>query len=330
MIDENPQTEFDSPWKQIIQLYFEDFMLFFFPQAHEQIDWTKQPEFLDKELEQVVRDAELGKHLADKLVKIYLKDGSETWVLIHVEIQSQEESNFGRRMYTYNYRIYDRYKRPVVSLAVLGDERTNWRPSQFGYELFGCRVDFQFPVIKLVDYQQRQSELEASRNPFATVVMAHLAASETRNDRLRRKQQKLSLVRRLYQQGFEREDVLNLLAFVDWMLTLPLDLEAEFKTEVEQLEAEQRMQYVTSFERIGFQKGVEQSQNQIKQLLHKSISLGLKLKFGESSQSLLAEIESIQDVSVLEAILSGIETSSNVSQLSQIYQSPRTDTQSDV
>jgi hypothetical protein len=68
--------------------------------------------------------------------------------------------------------------------------------------------------------------------------MAHLAASETRNDRLRRKQQKLSLVRRLYQQGFEREDVLNLLAFVDWMLTLPLDLEAEFKTEVEQLEAE--------------------------------------------------------------------------------------------
>jgi hypothetical protein len=69
MIDENPQTEFDSPWKQIIQLYFEDFMLFFFPQAYEQIDWTKQPEFLDKELEQVVRDAELGKHLADKKSK---------------------------------------------------------------------------------------------------------------------------------------------------------------------------------------------------------------------------------------------------------------------
>ena len=109
MVNENPQTEFDSPWKQILQLYFEDFMLFFFPQAHEQIDWTRQPEFLDQELEQVVRDAELGKHLADKLVKIYLKDGSETWVLIHVEIQSQEESNFGRRMYTYNYRIYDRY-----------------------------------------------------------------------------------------------------------------------------------------------------------------------------------------------------------------------------
>lgn len=318
MIDENPQTEFDSPWKQIIQLYFEDFMLFFFPQAHEQIDWTKQPEFLDKELEQVVRDAELGKHLADKLVKIYLKDGSETWVLIHVEIQSQEESNFGRRMYTYNYRIYDRYKRPVVSLAVLGDERANWRPNQFGYELFGCSVNFQFPVIKLIDYQQRQSELEASRNPFATVVMAHLAALETRNDRLQRKQSKLALVRRLYNQGFERQDILNLLAFIDWMLTLPLDLEREFLFEVEQLESEQRMQYVTSFERSGIRQG-----------LLEGIKLGLKLKFGTDGSSLLPEISTIEGVEQLRAVLTGLEAASTIEELRQIYHSLTTDTQPD-
>ncbi|WP_256871763.1 hypothetical protein [Nostoc sp. TCL26-01] len=114
MANENPQTEYDSPWKQILQLYFQDFMLFFFPAAHEQIDWTKQPEFLDKELEQVVRDAELGKHLADKLVKIYLKNGEESWVLIHLEVQAQEESDFPRRMYTYNYRIVRRAKARVL------------------------------------------------------------------------------------------------------------------------------------------------------------------------------------------------------------------------
>lgn len=319
MVDENPQTEFDSLWKQILQLYFEDFMLFFFPQAHEQIDWTKQPEFLDKELEQVVRDTELGKHLADKLVKIYLKDGSETWVLIHVEIQSQEESNFGRRMYTYNYRIYDRYKRRVVSLAVLGDERANWRPNQFGYELFGCSVSFQFPVIKLIDYQRRQSELEASRNPFATVVMAHLAALETRNDRLQRKQSKLALVRRLYNQGFERQDILNLLAFIDWMLTLPLDLEREFQQEVEQLESEQRMQYVTSFERSGIRQG-----------LLEGIKLGLKLKFGTDGSSLLTEISTIEDVEQLRAVLVGLETASTIEELRQNYHSPTTDTQPEV
>ncbi|BBD70383.1 hypothetical protein NIES4072_67490 [Nostoc commune NIES-4072] len=320
MTNVNPQTEYDSPWKQILQLYFEDFMLFFFPQAHREIDWTRQPEFLDKELEQVVRDAELGKRLADKLVKIYRIGGEESWILIHLEIQSQSESDFSERMFIYNYRIYDRYKRSVASLAVLGDEQVNWRPNRFGYELFGTKVEFQFPIVKLLDYQQRQSELEASRNPLATVVMAHLAAVQTKSDRLQRKQQKLSLVRRLYQQGFEREDVLNLLAFVDWVLTLPQDLEREFLFEVEQLEAEQRMQYVTSFERSGIEKGKLEA-------LLKGIALGLKLKFSESGQNLLPEIESIQDVSVLEAILEGIDTASTVSQLRQIYQSSTTDTQ---
>ncbi|MBN3960000.1 cytosolic protein [Nostoc sp. NMS8] len=316
MTNTNPQTEYDSPWKQILQLYFEDFMLFFFPQAHREIDWTRQPEFLDKELEQVVRDAELGKRLADKLVKIYRIGGEESWILIHLEIQSQSESDFSERMFTYNYRIYDRYKRSVASLAILGDEQVNWRPNRFGYELFGTKVEFQFPIVKLLDYQQRQSELEASRNPLATVVMAHLAALQTLSDRLQRKQQKLSLVRRLYQQGFEREDVLNLLAFVDWVLTLPSDLEGEFLFEVEQLEAEQRMQYVTSFERSGIRLG-----------LIEGIELGLKLRFGTVGLSLLPSISTIEDVEQLRAILSGLETVSTISELCQIYQLPTTDTQ---
>ncbi|MHC5754062.1 MAG: RpnC/YadD family protein [Nostoc sp.] len=319
MTDYKPQTEFDSPWKQILQLYFEEFMLFFFPLAHGEIDWTQQPEFLDKELQQVVRDAELGRRLVDKLVKIYRIGGEESWILVHLEVQSQEESDFAQRMFSYNYRIFDRYKRSVASLAVLGDDRTTWRPNQFGYCLFGCQVDFRFPVIKLLDYQQRLSELESSRNPFATVVMAHLAALETRNDRLQRKQQKLTLVRRLYEQGFEREDVLNLLAFVDWLLTLPQDLEQEFRREVEQLEAEQRMQYITSFER-----------NARREELLEGIELGLELKFGTEALSIMSELSLLEDIELLRAVRKGIKTVNTIEELRQIYQMPKSDTQLEV
>lgn len=305
----NPNTEYDSPWKEIIQLYFEDFMLFFFPQVHSQIDWSRGFEFLDQELQQVVRDAELGKRLVDKLVKVYRISGEEIWVLVHIEIQAQEEGKFPERMFVYNYRIFDRYKRPVASLAVLADSSSTWRPSQFGYELFGCTVDFKFPVVKLLDYQQRQGELEESRNPFATVVRAHLAALETSDNRVERKAQKLALVRRLYEKEFSREQVLNLFAFVDWMLTLPFDLEAEFLVEVEELEEEQRMKYVTSFER-----------NARREELLKSIPVCLRLKFGSVGQSLLSEIENIEDWRVLETILEAIETTNTVSELRQIYQ----------
>ncbi|UKP01287.1 cytosolic protein [Nostoc sp. UHCC 0870] len=309
MSNKTPQTEYDSPWKQMLQLYFEDFMQFFFPQAHAEIDWSRGFEFLDQELQQVVRDAELGKRLIDKLVKIYRIGGEESWLLIHIEVQSQEETDFPKRMFVYNYRIFDRYDRSVASLAILGDDNPKWRPNQFGYELFGCTVDFQFPVIKLLDYQERLPELEASRNPFATVVLAHLAAVQTRSNRSQPKQQKLVLVRRLYEQGFEREAVINLLAFIDWMLTLPLDLELEFKREVEQLEAQQRMQYVTSFERIARMES-----------LLEGIEVGLKLKFGTEGLSLLPEISRIEDVEQLRAVLKGLETASNLNELRSLYQ----------
>lgn len=31
-------------------------------------------------------------------------------------------------MFVYNYRIFDRYDRPVASLAVLADDDPGWRP----------------------------------------------------------------------------------------------------------------------------------------------------------------------------------------------------------
>jgi hypothetical protein len=46
-----------------------------FSEAYAGIDWARGYEFLDKELQQVVRDAELGRRLADKLVKVWRVDG---------------------------------------------------------------------------------------------------------------------------------------------------------------------------------------------------------------------------------------------------------------
>lgn len=314
MVNKTPQTEYDSPWKQMLQLYFEDFMQFFFPQVHEQIDWSRGFEFLDQELQQVVRDAELGKRLIDKLVKIYRIGGGESWLLIHIEVQSQEETVFPKRMFVYNYRIFDRYDRSVASLAILGDDNPQWRPNQFGYKLFGCTVDFQFPIIKLLDYQQRLPELEASRNPFATVVMAHLAAVQTRSDRLERKQQKLVLVKRLYEQGLGRDDIINLFRFIDWMMTLPDQLELEFWQEYRDFEESKSMQYVTSVERSGIRLG-----------LLEGIELGLELKFGTSSLFVMDEISQIYDIEQLRTIKEGIKTATSIDELRSIYQPSTTE-----
>ncbi len=45
----DPQTEFDSPWKDVIERYFEDFIQFFLPQAYGEIEWSRGFEFLAQE-----------------------------------------------------------------------------------------------------------------------------------------------------------------------------------------------------------------------------------------------------------------------------------------
>lgn len=268
------RADFDSPWKDILSGYFEDFIAFFFPQAHAAIDWSQKYQFLDTELQQIVRDAELGKRIADKLAQVWLKNGNSMWVLVHIEIQNQPKPDFAKRMYTYNHRIFDRYNRQVASLALLSDEQAGWKPTQFGYELLGCEVSFKFPVVKLLDYQQNWQELEESQNPFAIVVMAHLKAQETRKQQEERKTWKLSLTRRLYERGYQREQIIDLFRFIDWVMVLPQELERDFWQEINQYEEERQMRYVTSLERIGIEKGIQQGieqgiqQGALRMLLH--------------------------------------------------------------
>jgi hypothetical protein len=152
MDHEREADDYDSPWKGLIEQYFPDFLAWFFPEAHAGIDWARGYEFLDQELEQVTRDAELGRRRVDKLVRVTGREGREDWVWVHIEVQSTRQSEFAERMFVYHYRLFDRYRKPVVSLAVLADAEAGWRPKKWGYARWSCRLVFAFPVAKILDW----------------------------------------------------------------------------------------------------------------------------------------------------------------------------------
>ncbi len=210
---------------------------------------------MDKELAQVVADAELGRRYADKLLKVWLLDGSEEWLLVHIEVQGWRDVEFPQRMFVYAYRLYDRYAREIVSLAVLADETTKWRPDSFHIGRWGSRLGLDFPTVKLLDYAERETELAADPNPFAIVVQAHLAAQATRNDPTARYRQKLRLTRLLYERGHERQQIIDLFRFLDWLLRLPEDLALQFTEAINEIEEDLPMPYVTDIERRGEIRG---------------------------------------------------------------------------
>jgi hypothetical protein len=303
MPDRHQSAEYDSPWKTALEQYFPSFMHLCFPQVAAAIDWSKPHEFLDKELQKIVRDGAIGKRFADKLIKVWLLGGAELWLLIHIEIQEKKEAVFPQRMYQYNYRISDCYKQPVVSLAVLCDGNQNWRPNSFNWAALGCQIRFDFLMLKLLDYKQRWTELEQSQNPFAVVIMAHLKAQETRRNQQQRKIWKFSITRQLYEKGYPRQDILNLFHFIDWVLKLPDDLELEFQQELSDYEQEKKMKYVTSVERFAEARGLEQGLEKGQVVMATKVLMRLlQRQFNEVPEEVQARLQTLS-LSQLERLI---------------------------
>lgn len=254
--------DYDSPWKEVIEQYFEEFIAFFFPKAYQDIDWSEGHKFLDKELRQITRDAKIGRKYVDKLVRVQLRNGERAWAMIHADIQVERERDFDERMYIYNYRLYDLYRRHAASFAVIAHSG-KWRPGKFERHLWDCDVRFRFPVVNLMNCAQDPEKLKENLNPFAIVVMAHLHTRTTKNDYHRRRLAKIEIIRNLYHKNYSKQDVINLFRFIDWIMRLPENDENLFWHELAEIEEESKMRYVTSVERIGEQIGKKKGQTEI-------------------------------------------------------------------
>jgi hypothetical protein len=329
------QSDFDSPWKEALELYFPECMEFFFPEAERHIDWSAGYEFLDKELQQIVRDAEVGKRFADKLVRVRLmRSGEEAWILVHVEVQGHHETAFAERMFVYNYRLFDRYKRAVASFAILTDESRAWRPHEYSYSALGSEMRFRFAFTKMLDFADDWDWLETSMNPFAIVVMAHLKVLATKGKMPERAEWKLRIATELYRKDYTKQQVLELLRFIDWLITLPETLQIEYQNNVHLLE-ETKMRYLSSFEmdaiergwnkglKDGREQGIEQGIEQglekgQKQALRNIATIGLRKRFGEEAAPMLPRIEQITDIERLQAITEALFTASSIDDIQQL------------
>lgn len=118
----------------------------------------------------------------------------------------------------------------------------------------------------------------------------------------------MKLVKRLYEKGYGREDVLELFRFIDWLLSLPEELEQRFADQLSEYEATMSTPYITSIERRGIEKGLQQGIEQgIEQGETRGFQRGLnaergllqrlaKRRFGESiAASLVPLLEKIED-----------------------------------
>ena len=187
------------------------------------------------------------------LVKLRLRDGGEQWILLHLEIQTSYEEDFAERLALYNSGLFWIFKQRVVTLAVLADLREGWLPDEDRFQLADFETRTRFPVCKLID--RLRSDWQDDYSLPVQLARAQIAALRTAGDPEGRYRAKWQLVRKLYEMGYNAEQVRELFGLIDWMMHLRVDLEQRFKQELDEFEESLQMPYVTSVERIAKAEG---------------------------------------------------------------------------
>jgi len=263
----------DILWKVIMEEVFADLLRFIFTDADEVYDMDRGFVFLDKELAELNPQPDEGRdsRFADKLVKVYHRDGVEEWVLLHVEIQgdTHEREAFAERMYTYFYRIRDRYQKKVSAVAIFTGQDGKNMPSQYVYEYRGTRLIYEYLTLGVLNFSDE--ELETSNNPFAQVILAakiRLLEGKIPEDDLL--EIKLLSANRLQEKGYAREKVRAIFNFLrNYVLFEKPEMNRKFEEEFKQTDKNNVMNTIEYLKMEGREEGREKAQEAIAENLLK-------------------------------------------------------------
>lgn len=286
----------------ILDTHLEDALRLYFPDIARDIDWRIDPESLEQELRPISVASDVGTKRVDKLVKVQLRAGDPLLLLIHIEVQSTQRSDFENRMFVYHYRIYDQLKAHPVSTAILLDDNPSWKPERYLHERYESKIQLDFRTIKLLDYSE--DELLASSNPFALVTLAQLLEAKQGKTDDARYETKFRLMRLLFEKGYDCEKIINLLKFIDWILRLPTALNQKLRVELEATMPKETKMYITSFERIAKEEGVEIG-------LEKAVFLLIENKFETIPSDLREAIEAL-DTEAISKLIIDIQTAHTI------------------
>jgi Putative transposase, YhgA-like len=240
-----PKIPFDKLWKSMVTDHFEDFLEMFMPELHQEVDYTVPFLFLEQELKAALIDKSLKQ--VDKLVGVQLKSGKQEWVYVHVEFENSHSPNIKERMYDYNARIKEKYKKDITALVIYTGRNAPTNPNCYTKTVFGTSIVFTFNAYVIVE--QNEAALKANPNPFAIVVLANLYVANTYEDyeeRLRLKEEIYVLAR---QRKYPDEKTDRLILFLTELMKLPSQLETQFNEYISKPQKSTDMIYTTQTSR---------------------------------------------------------------------------------
>jgi predicted transposase/invertase (TIGR01784 family) len=238
----------DRLFKELLETFFEEFITIFFPELHRVINFSGL-RFLQQEL---FTDVTIGdKHRVDLLAEVGLH-GEEGLILIHIESQAQYQEDFAKRMFIYFSRLYQKFNRKILPIAIFNYNTLHEEPDSFqiGFPFFDV-MRFNFYTLELKKRNWR--DYLQNDNPAAAALMSKMGYQ--RNEKVQVKKEFLRMLVRL-QLDPARKKLLT--GFFEAYLKLNKREEEQLKIELNQLPAEEVdkiMELTTSWHEQGRMEG---------------------------------------------------------------------------
>lgn len=251
----------DEIWKRVIEKFFNDFVSFFMPNLHKDIDFSVKEKFLDKELQKISVKSSRKNRKVDELIEIKLKDGTDKLFLLHVEVQGYDDPEFATRMYKYQYRIFDKFDKDVIALAIFIDSDESFKPNKYEKNLYETEIRYKYKTYKVLE--QKEELLKKDKNPFALVILASLYYLKAKNNQKKKFSYKLKLVELLSLKRYKQEDINDLFDFIDNLISFKnKKLEKLFYEELEKMPKVKEKEVIGGYKKIVIKKrNIEITQN---------------------------------------------------------------------
>ncbi len=300
-------SNYDEPWKSFIINHFYAFLTFYFPKMADVIDWSVPPVFDFTEVSQFLGKAKRRNKFIDVVVQVTLLTGEKQIILLHFEVQTKYGKKLGRRLYLLTCGLQWQFPDfKIASLVVRTDLHQKWQPLEYAFAAGGFSSQFTFPTCKISE--RLATDWSEDFSLPAMVARAQIEALKTTSDAEARYEAKKRLIRMLYERHYERDEVLDILRYLDWMMHLSDDLERKLRGEIRTFKSEkfpEMTKYVTSWERFakqeglaeGLEKGLEEGlEKGLEKGREEKVELAIRLlqkRFGKLTHAIQAQIAAL-------------------------------------
>lgn len=179
-----PKDGHDIAFKEVLTVYFKDFIEMFLPTLFKQLDFDTI-DFLDKEI--FHHGTSRSKNYLDLVCKASMLDKSqkEKLILVHIEIQSTKDKKMAERMLDYYCHLRIKHHLDVVPIVLFADD-AKWKKEVINFYDMNLNdktyLHFEYEQIKLKHLDVR--EYMDSTKPLAYALMAKMDLSHVDKKKL--------------------------------------------------------------------------------------------------------------------------------------------------